>query len=211
MRSSSMLINLMALACLTVLACAIAAGQSDSTYVDPAVTELKSQVFEEKKATTGSLKGQPWATSSLNDSNQVTTSVETISAIQASSGTGLSSDYMSKTDSFLKDAMRNGYYVLSIPEFVNRSVADKNWVVVDTRPAQLYAAGHIAGAMNIVKEDLISQMGMIPAGQKVAVYDALDTIAAFAVQTLRTYGDREAFILSGGIDAWRAAGLPVVT
>lgn len=35
-------------------------------------------------------------------------------------------------------------------------------------------------------------MGMIPAGQKVAVYCATDTNAVFAVQTLRVYKGREA-------------------
>ena len=90
-------------------------------------------------------------------------------------------------------------------------VADKNWAIVDVRPAQLYATGHIPGAINIPLENLISQMGMIPAGQKVAVYCAIDTNAAFAVQTLRVYGGRDAFVLSGGIVAWQAAGMPVVT
>jgi rhodanese-related sulfurtransferase len=118
---------------------------------------------------------------------------------------------MVKTDSFLKEAMNNGYYVLSVPEFVNRSVADKNWAIVDVRPAQLYATGHIPGAINIPLSDLISQMGMIPAGQKVAVYCAIDTNAAFAVQTLRVYGDRDASVLLGGVVAWQAAGMSVVT
>ena len=52
---------------------------------------------------------------------------------------------------------------------------------------------------------------MIPAGQKVAIYCSADTNAALAVQTLRVYGDREAFILSGGVSAWQAAGMPLVT
>ena len=208
MRSSNLLLGLIALACLLVQACAT----EDQELIDQnKVDQMNTQILGEKKTDTGSYKGQPWATSSLNDSSKKTTSIGSITPVQVTSGLGQSSDYMVKTDSFLKEAMNNGYYVLSVPEFVNKSVADRNWVVVDTRPAQLYAAGHIAGAMNIVQEDLISQMGMIPAGQKVAVYDALDAIAAFAVQTLRTYGDREAFILSGGIDAWQAAGLPVVT
>ncbi len=211
MRSSNLLLGLMALACLTVMTCAIAAGQEGSTYVDPAVEEVKEQILSEKKTDTNSYKGAPWATSSLNDSNQKTTSIETISPVQVTSGLGQSSDYMVKTDSFLKEAMKNGYYVLSVPEFVNRSVADKNWVIVDVRPAQLYATGHILGAINIPLSDLVSQMGMIPVGQKVAVYCAIDTNAAFAVQTLRIYGDRDASVLLGGVVAWQAAGMPVVT
>ena len=45
----------MALACLVFLACSIAAGQSNSGYVDPAVTELKNQVLQQEKKYTGSL------------------------------------------------------------------------------------------------------------------------------------------------------------
>jgi rhodanese-related sulfurtransferase len=209
MRSSNLLLGLMALACLLVQACA--AEDSQELIDQNKVDKMNTQILGEKKTETNSYKGEPWATSSLNDSNQKTTSIETISPVQVTSVLGQSSDYMVKTDSFLKEAMKNGYYVLSVPEFVNRSVADKNWVIVDVRPAQLYATGHILGAINIPLSDLVSQMGMIPAGQKVAVYCELDTNAAFAVQTLRVYGDRDASVLLGGVVAWQAAGMPVAT
>ena len=209
MRSSIILLGLMALACLLIQACA---GVDPQEFVDQEKMDLMNkQILGERGIDTGSYKGEPWATSSLNDSNQKTTSLESISPVQVISGLGQSSDFMTRTDSFLKEAMNNGYYVLSVPEFVNRSVADKNWAIVDVRPAQLYATGHIPGAINIPLSDLVSQMGMIPAGQKVAVYCELDTNAAFAVQTLRVYGDRDASVLLGGVVAWQAAGMPVVT
>lgn len=209
MRSSILLLGLMALACLLVQACAT--EDSPELIDQNKVDQMNTQFLGEKKTDTGSYKGQPWATSSLNDSNQKTTSVESISAVQVTSGLGQSSNYMVKTDSFLKEAMNNGFYVMSVAEFLNKTSSDKNWAIVDVRPAQLYATGHIPGAINIPLSDLISQMGMIPAGQKVAVYCAIDTNAAFAVQTLRVYGDRDAFVLLGGIVTWQAAGKPVVT
>lgn len=185
----------MALACLLVQACAT---EDSPELVDQnKVDQMNTQFLGEKKTDTGSYKGQPWATSSLNDSNKI--------------GLGQWSEYMVKTDSFLKEATNNGFYVLSVAEFLNKTSADRNWAIVDVRPAQLYAGGHIPGAINIPLADLISQMGMIPAGQKVAVYCAIDTNAALAVQTLRVYGGRDAFVLSGGIVAWQAAGMPVVT
>ncbi|MHB8118346.1 MAG: rhodanese-like domain-containing protein [Methanothrix sp.] len=209
MRLSNLLLGLMTLACLLVQACA----EEESPVLDDQnkVDQMNKQILEEKKTDTNSYKGQPWATSSLNDSNKKTTSVESISAAQVSSEQGQSSDYLVKTDSFLKEAMSNGFYLLSVADFLNKSSADKNWAIVDVGPAQLYAGGHIPEAMNIPLENLISQMGMIPAGQKVAVYCAIDTNAAFAVQTLRVYGGRDAFVLSGGIVTWQAAGMPVVT
>jgi rhodanese-related sulfurtransferase len=199
----------MALACLLVQACA--AEDSQELIDQNKVDQMNTQILGEKKIDTNSYKGQPWATSSLNDSSKKTTSIGSITPVPVTSGLGQSSNYMVKTDSFLKEAMNNGYYVLSVPEFVNRSVADKNWAIVDVRPAQLYATGHIPGAINIPLSDLISQMGMIPASQNVAVYCELDTNAAFAVQTLRVYGDRDAFVLLGGVVAWQAAGMSVVT
>jgi len=209
MRSSNLFLGLMALACLLVQACAL--GQTPELDDQNKVDQMNQQILGEKKIDTNSYKGQPWAASSLNDSNKKTTSLEAISAVQVSSGQGLLSEFMVKTDSFLKEAMNNGFYLLNVAEFINKTRADKNWAIVDVRPAQLYAGGHIPGAINIPLEDLISQMGMIPVGQKVVVYCAIDTNAAFAVQALRVYGGRDAFALSGGIAAWQAAGMPVVT
>jgi rhodanese-related sulfurtransferase len=209
MRSRNLLLCLVALSCLLVQACA----QEDSPELEDQikVDEMNKQIIGEKKTDTNSYKGEPWVTSSLNDSNKITTSVESISAVPVSSGQGQSSDYLARTDFFLKEAMNSGFYVLSVAQFLNKSSADKNWAIVDVRPSQLYAAGHIPGAMNIPLGNLIPQMGMIPAGQKVAVYCAIDTNAAFAVQTLRVYGGRDAFVLSGGIGSWQAAGMSIVT
>jgi rhodanese-related sulfurtransferase len=209
MRSTNLLLCLVALACLLIQTCAW--GQSQVQDDQDKVDLMNKQILSEKKTNTDSYKGQPWSTSSLNDSYKKTTSVESISPVQISSALGQSSDYMVKTDSFLKEAKNNGFYLMSVAEFLSISSQDKNWAIVDVRTPQLYMAGHIPEALNIPLENLISQMGMIPAGRKVAVYCATDTNAAFAVQTLRVYGDREAFVLSGGIAAWQAAGMPVVT
>jgi rhodanese-related sulfurtransferase len=204
----------MALACLVFLASSIAAGQANSGYVDPAITELKNQVMQSETKHTGSYKGEPWATSSLNDSNIKAASAQAISAAQIAAGQASSqassSNYMVKTDSFLKAASSNGYYVLSVADFIAKSSSDANWAIVDIRPTQLYSAGHIVGAINIPLENLISQMGQIPAGKKVAVYCSADTNAAIAVQTLRVFGDREAFVLLGGVSGWQTAGMSLV-
>jgi len=205
MRSNNLLLGLMALACLLVQACAV--EDSPELIDQNKVDQMNTQILGEKKTDANSYKGQPWATSSLNDSNKI----ESISAVQVSLVQGQSSDYLGQADSFLKAATNNGFYLLSVAQFLNKSSTDKNWAIVDVRPAQLYLGGHIPEALNIPLENLISQMGMIPAGQKVAVYGAIDTNAAFAVQTLRVYGGRDAFVLSGGIVTWQAAGMPVVT
>ena len=199
------IVGLVALSCILVQACAL--GQNPDLDDQNSVDQMNKQILGEKKTEVNSYRGQPWATSSLNDSNKI----KSLSAVRVSSANGQSSDYLVQADSFLKEAMNNDFYLLSVAQFLSKSSTEKNWAIVDIRPAQQYLGGHIPEALNIPLENLISQMGMIPAGQKVAVYDTIDTNAAFAVQTLRVYGGRDAFVISGGIVAWQAAGMPVVT
>ncbi|MDD4652318.1 MAG: rhodanese-like domain-containing protein [Methanothrix sp.] len=210
MRSRNLLLCSLALACLLMHACALAqtAEQDDQDKVD----QMNKQILSDNKNTdAGSYKGQPWATSSLNDSVKKATSLGTASPVQISSAMSQPADDMAKTDSFLKEAANNGFYLLSVAEYLSKSGQDNNWAIVDARPAQLFAASHIPDALNIPLENIISQMGIIPAGKKIAVYSTPDANAAFAVQTLRVYGGREAFVLSGGIDAWKAAGMPLAS
>jgi rhodanese-related sulfurtransferase len=180
---------MMALACLLVQACA----QEGSNYIDPAVEEVKKQIIEEKKADNKVYKGQPWATSSLNESNKKKTTPTQ------------SSNNLAAADLFLKGVMNNGSFTLSVPNFLGISNMEP-WVIVDASPAELYVQGHFPNAMSIPLADFIANMGTIPAGKKVAVYSNSDINSAFAVETLRVFANRDAWILQGGIPAWEAAG-----
>jgi len=203
----------MALACLLVQAC-IAEEEAPSTYSDPAVNELKNQVLTEQKTTSGSYKGQPWATSSLNDSYKKVTSisvtpVQIAAAANTATNAPASENSLVEVDAFLKDAAANGFYLVSVSDYITKVQADPSWVVVDVRAADQYAQGHIQGALNAPLENLVSQMGMIPVGKKVAVYGNIDANAAFAVEVLRVYANSDAYVLQGGLSAWQAAGMPV--
>ena len=195
----------MALSCLLSSACAEEESPSASTYSDPAVNEMKQQVLQEPKTVDKSFKGEPWASSPLNDSNKVAASLPQVSA----STEGSSSSYMSKADSFLKGAGDSGLYSLSAADLIGRMNADPNWVILDVGAAELYANGHPTAAMNIPLADLIANMGTIPTGRKVAVYSSTDISAAYAVETLRIFGGFDAWMLQGGAAAWQAAGMPL--
>ncbi|NMB86093.1 MAG: rhodanese-like domain-containing protein [Methanothrix sp.] len=200
-----------ALACLLIQACAVDESPAANTYSDPALNELKKQVLEDKTTVSGSYKGQPWATSPLNESNQKAVSV-TSAPVQISAATqGTSSNYLTVADSFLKGSKTKGFYIISVPDFVNSSKADPSWVIVDVRATDQYAQGHAQGALSMPLENLVSQLGMIPAGKKVAVYGDLDIDAAYAVETLRIFADRDAYVLSGGISALQIAGFTTIT
>ncbi len=171
------------------------AGQSpaSNTYSDPAVNEIE-QFLDDKKADL-SQKGKPPAGSPL---------------AEPTAGKAEPQNYLVKADLFMDGLKANGLYVMTIPEFINSSRSDPSWTILDIRASESYAAGHIENAMNIPVGDLVLMMNMIPVGNKIAVYSDYDTNAAFGVMTLRVFGDRYAWILQGGIQAWQAAGMTVV-
>jgi rhodanese-related sulfurtransferase len=113
---------------------------------------------------------------------------------------------LAAADLFLKGVLNNGSFTLSVPNFLGISNMESDWAIVDVSPAELYAQGHIPNAISIPLADFVVGMGAIPAGKKAAVYSNSDINSAFAVEALRVFANRDAWILQGGIPAWEAAG-----
>jgi len=82
--------------------------------------------------------------------------------------------------------------------------------VLDVRPPEEYAAGHVAGAVNIPLADLQRRIDELPPGQEVIAYcrGPYCVLAYDAVAELRDKGIA-ARRLDGGLPEWRIAGLPV--
>ncbi|WP_327344441.1 metalloregulator ArsR/SmtB family transcription factor [Streptomyces europaeiscabiei] len=85
-------------------------------------------------------------------------------------------------------------------------------VVLDVRPAEEYAAGHIPGALSIPVEELADRIAELPADAEVVAYCRGEycVMAHDAVRLLNTRG-RRAVRLSDGMLEWRLAEMPVVT
>ena len=83
-------------------------------------------------------------------------------------------------------------------------------VVVDVRPREEFAAGHITGALSIPLSMLEKRLSEIPAERVVVAYcrGPYCVLAAEAVKLLRRRGYR-AFRLREGYPEWRDGGLPV--
>ena len=89
---------------------------------------------------------------------------------------------------------------------INREKA----VVVDVREPGEYAVGHVGGARNI-------PLGRLDAARELPTNKALPVIlvcasgnrAARAASALRAKGYTKAVVLTGGLQEWKAANLPV--
>jgi rhodanese-related sulfurtransferase len=90
--------------------------------------------------------------------------------------------------------------------------ADTGTVVLDVRPREEYAAGHIPGAVSVPLEELPERLAELPADQEIVAYcrGAYCVLAHDAVRLLTAAG-RPARRLADGMLEWRLADLPVAT
>ena len=114
--------------------------------------------------------------------------------------TKLVNTYLTSKDSLepvsvqdLADRMRNGLVT-----------------VIDVRPPEEYAAGHLSGAINVPLADLEKNLGKLPRGREVIAYcrGPFCLMSFEAVAQLRNKG-LKARRLETGFPEWKVAGLPV--
>jgi len=88
----------------------------------------------------------------------------------------------------------------------------KDVVILDTRPANEYAAGHIAGAISVPVDEIHQRLRELPKQKEYVAYcrGPYCVYADRAVEILRAKG-RTAHRLVEGFPEWRAAGYPIET
>src|SRR5882672_1512372 len=88
----------------------------------------------------------------------------------------------------------------------------KKVVILDTRPASEYVAGHIAGAISVPVDEVQRRLQQLTKGKEYVAYcrGPYCVYADRAVELLRANGRRARRLLDG-FPEWRAAGLPVET
>jgi rhodanese-related sulfurtransferase len=82
--------------------------------------------------------------------------------------------------------------------------------VIDVRPPEEFASGHLPGAINIPIDDLKRRLGELPRRKEVIAYcrGPYCLMSFDAVALLRTRGYK-ARRLEAGLPEWRAKGLPI--
>ncbi|MDR7299881.1 ArsR/SmtB family transcription factor [Haloactinomyces albus] len=91
-----------------------------------------------------------------------------------------------------------------------QAAAEGRALVLDVRPAEEYAAGHVPGAVSIPVDQLTDRLAEIPADTEVVAYcrGRYCVLSYDAVRLLQASG-RDAALLEDGILEWRRDGLPV--
>ena len=104
---------------------------------------------------------------------------------------------------------KDGLDPISRVDLLKRA-AEGDVTVLDVRPPEEYAAGHVPGALNIPVKELIAHLEALPPDQEVVAYcrGPYCVLAFEAVSQLRAHGFR-ARRLEEGFPEWKTAGLPV--
>ena len=82
-------------------------------------------------------------------------------------------------------------------------------VVLDVRARSEWDAGHIPGAVHIPLTELPDRLQELPAGRPIVVHCQAGGRSAIAASLLRASGVSQVANVTGGFEAWTAAGLPV--
>jgi rhodanese-related sulfurtransferase len=84
-------------------------------------------------------------------------------------------------------------------------------VVIDLRPAEQYAAGHLSGARRMDGEQILKAGDALKKYKQkpLIVYDETGSLGTSAARQLKALGFTQAFNLRGGLAAWRSDNLPL--
>ncbi|HYB51662.1 MAG TPA: rhodanese-like domain-containing protein [Burkholderiaceae bacterium] len=81
--------------------------------------------------------------------------------------------------------------------------------IVDVRPANEFSGGSLPNAKNLPLTEVAQRAAELRKDRPVLVVCDLGRRASLAAVKLRSAGISEVYILAGGLQAWRAAGLPM--
>jgi rhodanese-related sulfurtransferase len=95
-------------------------------------------------------------------------------------------------------------------EELRAALAEDRAVVLDVRGSVEYEMGHIKGALLMPLGQIQARASELPREKLLVTYCACkhEGLSGNAVQELKQQGIENAGALLGGLDAWKAAGLP---
>ena len=123
----------------------------------------------------------------------------------------LARTYLSDVDRIVRDyfVARDSFEPLTRAQLIDRAEQGEV-VILDVRPAEEFAAGHIPGALSVPLDQLDAALAGLPRDTEIVAYcrGPYCVLAPQAVECLRTRGFN-ARRLQDGMPEWALAGLPV--
>ena len=133
-------------------------------------------------------------------------------AAAAGRGVGADRSIVAILDGYLSSGQEAGPSVIFPAALNSQLSSESSPFLVDVRSPSAFSGAHIAGAVSIPIASLIDNRGKLPAEDKpIVVYCYSDHLGAQAMMALRLLGYTNVKSLLGGLNAWKAAGLPTVT
>ena len=106
-----------------------------------------------------------------------------------------------------------GKYKTSLETFNQGLQTSESKILLDCRTAKEYASGHLEGSINIdfFKGSFESEVKKLSTSQPIFIYCASGNRSGKACNALEKAGFTKIHDLAGGISAWKASGLKIVT
>jgi rhodanese-related sulfurtransferase/predicted RNA binding protein YcfA (HicA-like mRNA interferase family) len=123
----------------------------------------------------------------------------------------LATEHLAEVRELVADNLQTKDPLEGIPaEELSRRIAEGEALLVDVRPPEEFAAGHLAGAVNVPLSELDGYLRDLPRDRELVAYcrGPYCVLAYDAVARMRDRG-YQARRLEGGYPEWAAAGLPV--
>jgi len=94
---------------------------------------------------------------------------------------------------------------------VTRLMNHEKALVLDVRPVDEYANGHILNALNIPAKDMAHEQKKLVKHKHRPVITCCSSgaVSARSARTLKMQGYEKVYCLSGGLQAWQSANLPM--
>lgn len=110
---------------------------------------------------------------------------------------------------------KEGHAAKGLPSTVSVTEAaqriNEGAFLLDVRTAEEWNQAHVAGAVRIPLDELKSRLAEVPVDQDVLIICRSGNRSGQARDLLRAAGLKRTTSISGGINAWMAKGLPVVS
>ncbi len=100
----------------------------------------------------------------------------------------------------------------SADSLIRARKTDSAFRLVDVRTPEEFASGHLSGAglIDFHAPSFQADIGKLPREAKILIYCRSGNRSGQALRLMESMGFKDAAHVAGGINAWKAQGLPVV-